>query len=165
MPLSIFLFFPISILFLLFPYCFSNFIPPPCFLMPAWTVWQSTCDLCCIHHYIFHLLPVFIYIKVFSLCFHYLIFDHALVLFTSFPPWASIHTLLVQTSYAYLFVTLNHMSITNNLGFGTHSSFGMTLRLWTFALSNSHTIIINRTFNRINIDTQGETVVTLSNAM
>jgi len=44
-----FSFFPISILFLLFPYCFSNFlIPPACFLMPAWAFWQSTCDLCCI---------------------------------------------------------------------------------------------------------------------
>jgi len=30
--------FPISILFLLYPYCFSNIlIPPACFLMTAWT--------------------------------------------------------------------------------------------------------------------------------
>jgi len=87
--------------FLLFPYCFSNFlIPPPYFLMPIWAFWQSKCVLCCFHHYIFHLLTMFIYIKVFPLCFHYLIFDHALVFFTSFPPWASIDTLLVQTSYA-----------------------------------------------------------------
>jgi len=51
--------------FLLFPYCFSNlFIPPPCFLMCAQTFWRSTCDLCCFYH--FHLLPVFIYIKVFD---------------------------------------------------------------------------------------------------
>jgi len=54
-----FSFFLISILFLLFPHCFSNFlIPPPCFLMTAWTFWQSTCDLCCFHHYVFHPLPV-----------------------------------------------------------------------------------------------------------
>ena len=52
----------------------------------------------------FHLLPVFIYIKVFPLCFCYLIFDHALVFFTFFPPWASIHALLVQTSYAVFFL-------------------------------------------------------------
>jgi len=41
-------------------------------------------DLCCFHHYtcIFHLLPVFIYVKIFPFCFHYLIFDHALVFFT-----------------------------------------------------------------------------------
>jgi len=45
-------------------------------------------------------LPMFIYIKVFPLCFRYLIFDYALVFFMSFPPWASIHALLVQTSYA-----------------------------------------------------------------
>ena len=78
-----FIFFPISMLFLLFPYCFSNFlIPSPCFLMPAWAFWQSTCDLWCIHHYIFHLLPVFIYIRVFPLCFLCLIFDHALIFFT-----------------------------------------------------------------------------------
>jgi len=51
---------------------------------------QYTCDLCCIHHYIFHLLPVFIYIKVFPLCFHYLTLDHAFVFFASFSPWASI---------------------------------------------------------------------------
>jgi len=93
-----FLFFPISILFLLFRYCFSNIlIPAPCFLMPAWDFWQSPCNLCSIHHYIFHLLPVFIHIKVFPLCFCYLIFDHALVFFTSFPFWASIHALLIHT--------------------------------------------------------------------
>jgi len=67
---SDFSFFPISIFFLLFPYCCSNFlIPPPCFLMPAWAFWQSTCHLCSFHHYIFHLLPVFIYAKVFPLYF------------------------------------------------------------------------------------------------
>ena len=64
-----FSFFPISILFLLFHYCFSNFLIPPRFLMTEWAFWQSTCDPCCFDHYIFHLLPVFIYIKVFPLCF------------------------------------------------------------------------------------------------
>jgi len=49
--------------------------------MPAWTFYQCTCGLRCFHHYIFHLLPMFIYIKVFPLCFSYLIFDHALVFF------------------------------------------------------------------------------------
>ena len=39
-------------------------------------------DLCSFHHYIFYLSPVFIYLKVFPLCFCYLIFDHALVFFT-----------------------------------------------------------------------------------
>jgi len=30
--------------FLLFPYCFSNFlIPPPRFLLTEWAFWQSTC--------------------------------------------------------------------------------------------------------------------------
>ena len=33
-------------------------------------------------------------------CFVYLISDHAFVFLTSFPPWASIHTLLAETSYA-----------------------------------------------------------------
>jgi len=52
--------------------------------MPAWTFWQPICHLCCIHHYIFHLLPVFIYISAFPLCFRYLIFDHAFVFFRCF---------------------------------------------------------------------------------
>jgi len=45
------------------------------------------------------LLPLFVYINAFSLCFVYLIFDHASVFFTFFPR-GSMHALVVQTSYA-----------------------------------------------------------------
>jgi len=44
------------LIFFQFPYFFffCNFlIPPPCFLMTASNFYQSTCDLCCFHHYIF----------------------------------------------------------------------------------------------------------------
>jgi len=104
-----FSFFPISILFF-FSYCFSNFlIPPQCFLMTALTLWQCTCDLCCLYHYIFHPLPVFIHIKVFPLCFRYLIFDHSL----------SFHTRTLGSNFwCHLFVVLNCMSITNDLCLG-----------------------------------------------
>jgi len=125
-----------------FPYCFSIFlIPAPCFLMTAWIFSQSTCDLCCFHHYIFHLSPVFIYIKVFPLSFCYLIFDHAILHVFSF---LCFHTCTPGSNFlCHLFVVLNHMSITNNLcfGIGTHSSFRMTLILQTFALPSCHTII------------------------
>ena len=49
-------------------------------------------------------LPVFIYIQVFPLFFHYLISNHVVVFLTSVPPWASIHIFLAQTSYAFLFL-------------------------------------------------------------
>jgi len=65
---------PFSVLHLLFPYCFSNLlIPTPCFLMSARIFLHSTYVLCCFHHYLFHLLPVFTYIQVFPLFFHNLI--------------------------------------------------------------------------------------------
>jgi len=93
-----FSFFPISILFLLFPYCFSNFlIPPRCFLMTAWTFWQCTCDLCCFRHYIFHRLSVFIYSTLLPLPCLWPCFG---ILHMSFPPSASIHALWVQMSSA-----------------------------------------------------------------
>jgi len=48
----------------------------------------------------------------------------------------SFHTCTLASNFlCHLFVILNCMSITNNLCFGTHSSFGMTLTLRTFALS------------------------------
>ena len=54
----------------------------------------------------------------------------------------------------HLFVVLSHLSITNNLCFGTHSSFWMTLMLWTLAfvplfppLLPYHNIV-NHIFNR-----------------
>jgi len=133
-----FFFLQFSILFLLFPYCFSNFlIPPPCFLMPAWAFWQSTCDLCCIHHYIFSSVAS----VHFHQCIRYLIFDHAFVFFTYFSS-LSFHTRTLGSNFLrHLFLELNRMSITNYLCFGTHSSFRMTLTLRTFGLSSCCTII------------------------
>jgi len=128
-----FFFFPISIHFLLFHYCFSNFlIPPPCFLMPVlWAFWQTIIFfICCVHLHpdICTLLP-------------HLIFDHALVFFTCFSS-LSFHTCTLCSNFLHHpFIVLNHMSITHNLCFGTHFSFRMTLTLRTFALASCRTII------------------------
>ena len=66
-----------------FPNCFSNLlIPPPCFLVSAWTFCHSTYVLSCFHHYTFHLLPVIIYTQAFPICLLYLNSDHASVLLT-----------------------------------------------------------------------------------
>ena len=108
MPLSIFLFFQ-------FPY-FSSFLTASATSsfhhnVSLWLHWpyDCTCDLCCFHHYIFHPLPVFIHIKIFPLCFRYLIFDHAL----------SFHTRTLGSNFwCHLFVVLNCMSITNDLCLG-----------------------------------------------
>jgi len=140
-PLSVFLFFQFPCFFF-FSYCFSKFlIPPPCFLMTAWTFWQSTSDLCCFLHYIFHLLPVFISSRYFH--------SASATLFLTML-WYSLHAFsllnfdthtLGSNCLHHLFVVLNRMSITNNLCFGTHPSLGMTLTLRIFALSYCHTII------------------------
>jgi len=80
MPLSFFFQFP----------CFSAFPlllrePPHSATMFSYVCMDlltvHMCDLCCFR-YIFHVLPVFIYIKAFPLCFHCVIFDHVLVCFT-----------------------------------------------------------------------------------
>jgi len=69
--------------FIFYPYCFNNlFIPSLCFLMSAWAFRQSAYNLCCLHHYICHLLPVFIYTKAFPFCFLCLISDHTCVFLT-----------------------------------------------------------------------------------
>jgi len=90
-----FSFFPISILFLLSPYCISNFlIPPPCFLMPAWALTV---------HMSLVLFPSLHFSSVDSVHLHQgistLLLLPALVFFTSFLPWASMDACLVQTSY------------------------------------------------------------------
>jgi len=89
-----------------------------------------------VHHYIFHLLPVFVYINAFPLCFHNLWYcSHV---FSSL----SFHIRTLGSNFlCRLFLVLNRMSITNNLCFGTHSSFEITLTLWTFALSSCRTIL------------------------
>ena len=74
---------PLSVLYLLFPNCFSNLlIPPPCSLVSVWAFCHSTCVLSWFHHYTFHLLPVLIYTQAFPCCFLYLISNHASVLLT-----------------------------------------------------------------------------------
>jgi len=128
-----FIFFPISILFLLFHYCFSNLlIPPPCFLMSAWTFWQSTCVLypslyfssvasVHLHQNISTLLPLpylwpcFGILHVFS--------------------FLSFHTCSLGSNFlCHLFLVLNRMTITNNLCFSTHSSLFSTNAVQTKTL-------------------------------
>ena len=54
----------------------------------------------------------------------------------------SFHTRTLGWNFlCQLFVALNHMSITNSLCFGTHSSLEITLTLRTLALSSCRTII------------------------
>ena len=86
-------------IFFSFPYCFRNLlIPPPCFLMSARAFWHSTYVLCCFNHYLFHLVPVFIYIQVFALFFIYLVSNHAFICFTSL--------FLLEFSYTYSWLEL-----------------------------------------------------------
>ena len=49
-----------------------------------------------------------------------------------------------------LFVSLNHMSITNSLCFGTQSSLEITLTLWTLALSSCRTMISTQNNGTLN---------------
>jgi len=63
----------------------------------------------------------------------------------------SFHTHALGSNFLHhLYVVLNHMSITKNLCFGTHASFGMVFTLHIMNLCFvllSHNNIINRTFN------------------
>ena len=54
--------------------------------------------LCCLHHYPFHLMPVFIYIQVFPLFFLYLVSNHAFIFLTSL--------FLLQFPYTYSWLEL-----------------------------------------------------------
>ena len=69
--------------------------------------------------------PVHIYIRVFPLCFLYLIFETLTMLWYSSHVFSSLsfHTHTLGSNFLRRFV-LNRMFITNNLCFGTHSSFG-----------------------------------------
>ena len=104
--------------------------------------------LCCFHHYLFHLMPVFIYITVFPLFLLYLTSDHVFIFF--------IGLFLLESPYTYswleLFmpslVVLSCMSITSSLCFGTHSSFGMSLKLLTLTLSPALPLYSLLTFGR-----------------
>jgi len=54
----------------------------------------------------------------------------------------SFHTCTLGSNFLrHPFVVLNRIYVANNLCFGTHSSFGMSLTLRTFALSSCCTII------------------------
>jgi len=116
-----FSFFPISIFYVLFPYCFSNFfIPPPCFLMSAWTIYMWSV-----------LFPSLYFSFIGSVRLH-----QGISTLLSLPYlWAcfgilhvfsslSFHTCSLDSNFlCCLFVVINCMSITNNWCFGTHSSF------------------------------------------
>ena len=97
--------------------------------------------LCCFRHYIF-------------ICCQCLFTSRYFHCATSTVLLYSSHLFLLETCtlglnfLCHLFVILSCMSITNNLCFGTHSSFGMTLILRTLALSPCRTIIVNHTLNR-----------------
>jgi len=122
-------FFPISIIFLLFPYCFTNFlIPPPCFLMQSprphgdWTPVRphkvSYKVSYCMNLLTINMQPVLFSSLYFSsvasvhlyqgistlLPLSYLWPYYYGIFFTSFPPLAYIRALLVQISYAIFFL-------------------------------------------------------------
>jgi len=75
--------------------------------------------LCCFHHYLFQLIIFFTSLFLLEFSYTY--------------SWLE----LLMLSFCWL----NCMSITNSLCFGTHSSFGMTLTLWTLTLLPCLTII------------------------
>ena len=142
-------FFPISILFLLFPYCFSNLLIPPCFLMPAWAFWQSTCDLCSFHHYIFHLLPVFtvhLHRGISILLLLPYLWSCFGILHMSFPPWAPIHRhswyKLLTPSFCCVQPLLTVYDLVHNLHLNDPDITNLCFVLLP------HNNIINHTFNR-----------------
>ena len=115
-------FLPLSVLYLLFPNCCSNLpIPPPCFLVSAWSFCHSTCP---------ELIP--------SLYLSSVVSDHLHTSLSNLLPLPYLKTMDLYSSHVFssfsfhartlgsnflckLFVALNHMSITSSLCFGTHS--------------------------------------------
>jgi len=91
--------------------------------MPAWIFWQSTSDLCCFHRYIFSsVVSVHLDEGISTLLPQPYLWPRFCILhiFSSL----SFHTRILGINFlCHLIVVLNHMSITNNLCFGTHSSF------------------------------------------
>jgi len=125
MPLSIFIFFSNFHIFSSFPLLLeqlphsTTMLLYPCMGLMTITLTslQSTCDLGCVHHYIFHLLPVSIYVRVFPLCFHYLIFDYALVFFTR----QSINQSKLFVTRAMSCTSSNLRRVFSPLSFHTHT--------------------------------------------